>query len=46
MSMEIIRRLPDPDEIRAQFPLPPEMAAVKRKRERKLKRCLPVRMTG
>ena len=38
MSMEIIRRLPDPDEIRAQFPLPPEMADVKRKRDEEIKK--------
>lgn len=36
MSFEFVKKLPTPDEIRADFPLPEKLAAIKRERDREI----------
>lgn len=36
MSFEFVKKLPTPDEIRANFPLPEKLAAIKRERDREI----------
>lgn len=44
MGLEFINKLPTPAEIREQFPIPAELAALKEKRDAEIRKVIPGRV--